>query len=90
VIYNHAERKQLIYPDPKLLGVCIVNITGNAFKYSNPDSPVKITTFFADDSHLLIGVKGHGIGIPEKICLLYPTGSFGQNWQKLTRVQALV
>jgi PAS domain S-box-containing protein len=66
VVYKHPEKKQVVYLDPKLLRVCIINIVGNAFKYSHAYSPVEVTTAIAKDNQVMISVKDHGIGIPEK------------------------
>ncbi|MDN3655279.1 PAS domain-containing sensor histidine kinase [Ferruginibacter paludis] len=65
VLYKHADKKQVVYLDPKLLRVCVTNIIGNAFKYSHADSPVEVTTALVDNDQVLISVKDHGIGIPE-------------------------
>lgn len=46
-----------------LLSQLLDNLVGNAFKYSNPGTPVVVTLDRTDES-LLIRVRDHGIGIP--------------------------
>ncbi len=49
--------------DPRLLSHILVNLLGNALKYSPPDSPVTCTAF-AQGDELHFTVADRGIGIP--------------------------
>lgn len=50
--------------DHKLFREAVANLLTNALKYSPPDSPVDLDVDRAD-SHLVLRITDHGIGIPE-------------------------
>jgi PAS domain S-box-containing protein len=56
-----VEHKRLV--DAKLVSHILVNLLGNALKYSPPDSAVTCTVA-AEGERLLVSVKDRGIGIP--------------------------
>jgi PAS domain S-box-containing protein len=56
-----VEQKRLV--DAKLVSHILVNLLGNALKYSPPDSAVTCTAA-AEGEHLLLAVTDRGIGIP--------------------------
>jgi len=60
--WEGAEQVRLI--DAKLLGHILVNLLGNALKYSPPDSAVTCTAS-ADGERLRVSVADQGIGIPQ-------------------------
>jgi len=57
--------EMLIEFDEKILELVLVNVIGNAIKYSGENTSVDIEVD-ADKSGLTILIKDHGIGIPEK------------------------
>ena len=66
VIFNHIGNQQNIFVDSKLLKICLVNLLGNAVKYSSVGSNVEITSKYISQDSFTISVKDNGIGIPEK------------------------
>ena len=66
-IYNHNEELQHIFIDRVLFKICLGNIIGNAIKYSNEKKKVEINTIVdSETKEIIIAVKDHGIGIPDK------------------------
>lgn len=55
-----------IIGDKEQLNRAIINILTNAYKYSNEDSEVLVSTKFLDSEEVLISIKDSGIGIEEK------------------------
>ncbi len=54
-----------VFGDRRQLASAIYNLIQNAVKYSDPDSPVEVTTR-ADDDWVVLDVTDRGIGIPDK------------------------
>ncbi len=50
--------------DGGILKSCLLNLLSNAIKYSEPDSPITITSTVTTDSYT-VSVQDRGIGIPE-------------------------
>lgn len=59
-----APEKLKIYGNAHLLHLALVNVVGNACKYSNND--VVVVAIGTSDSQVIISVKDRGIGIPEE------------------------
>ncbi len=62
VIAYHHEGNTAVLLDPSLLKHIVMNLVGNAVKFSLPDSEVGIHTILEDD-HLKLVVRDNGIGI---------------------------
>lgn len=52
--------------DAKLLFALFSNLLSNAVKYSTAGSPVEVTARMETGGGLLVGVRDHGIGIPDR------------------------
>ncbi|MEI6594617.1 MAG: ATP-binding protein [Bacteroidota bacterium] len=66
-IYYHNEELQHIIIDRVLFKICLGNIIGNAIKYSSEKKKVEINTIVdSETEEIIIAVKDHGIGIPDK------------------------
>ena len=65
-----------LYADPRLVRQIMINLVGNAVKYSNTDGVIKVGAMQDDHENLVIFVSDEGVGIPkEKIALaLEPFG----------------
>jgi PAS domain S-box-containing protein len=55
----------VIQADPRLIQHIFTNLLSNAFKYSSPDSIVRVRLYDEDDKIVLV-IQDQGIGIPEK------------------------
>lgn len=64
IIYQHTGKKSVIKLDPNLLKNCIINLVGNAIKYSGENTFIEFNTEM-NDKNCVITVKDNGIGIPE-------------------------
>jgi len=66
--------------DAQLLRHILVNLLGNALKYSPPDSAVECYVAAEDDGNLVFSVQDRGIGIPaEDLPRLFETFHRGAN-----------
>ena len=65
-----------LYADPRLVRQILINLVGNAVKYSNTDGVIKVGAMQDEHANLIIFVSDEGVGIPkEKIALaLEPFG----------------
>lgn len=54
-----------IYADRNKIEQVIINLLTNAFKYSYPESTVKVTLSVNSNEEVLISFKDQGVGIPE-------------------------
>lgn len=64
IIYAHTGGGSVVKLDQALLKNCIINIIGNAIKYSGEDTAIEFSTAI-NHKNLTITVKDNGIGIPE-------------------------
>ncbi|NCD68844.1 PAS domain-containing sensor histidine kinase [Mucilaginibacter agri] len=64
IIYAHAGTASVVKLDQSLLKNCIINLIGNAIKYSGEDTAIEFTTAI-NHKTLTVAVKDNGIGIPE-------------------------
>ena len=64
IVYEHTGTESLAKLDEALLKNCIINLIGNAIKYSGENTFIEFNTEIAD-KQLVITVKDNGIGIPE-------------------------
>ena len=70
VFENVADQSQVLaVGDPDRLAQCLQNLIGNAVKYSEPNSCVKLSLGF-DHGFVIISVIDHGQGIPDDQCEL--------------------
>lgn len=63
IIYQHTGTRSKIKTDINLLKNCIVNLIGNAIKYSGENTFIEFNTEMLDKK-CIITVKDNGIGIP--------------------------
>lgn len=64
IIYQHTGTNSMIKLDPNLLKNCVINLIGNAIKYSGENTFIEFNTEI-NSSHCIITIKDNGIGIPE-------------------------
>ncbi len=64
IIYQHTGTQSKINTDINLLKNCIVNLIGNAIKYSGENTFIEFNTEMLDEK-CIITIKDNGIGIPE-------------------------
>ena len=65
IIYQHTGSESEVELDPNLLKNCVINLIGNAIKYSGENTFIEFNTEI-NAQGCLITVKDNGIGIPEK------------------------
>lgn len=53
-----------LYADPRLIRQVLINLVGNAVKYSSPGGTIELRAFIRDDGRLAMSVTDQGIGIP--------------------------
>ena len=64
IIYQHTGTLHMVRLDQNLLKNCVVNLIGNAIKYSGENTFIEFNTEISD-SGCQVTVKDNGIGIPE-------------------------
>lgn len=64
IVYEHTGTESLAKLDQALLKNCIINLIGNAIKYSGENTFIEFNTEIAG-KQLFVTVKDNGIGIPE-------------------------
>jgi PAS domain S-box-containing protein len=64
IIYQHTGTESIITLDQTLLKNCIINLIGNATKYSGENTFIEFNTEI-NESGLIVTIKDNGIGIPE-------------------------
>ena len=64
IIYQHTGTSSTVNLDPNLLKNCIINLVGNAIKYSGENTFIEFNTE-VNEQTCLITVKDNGIGIPD-------------------------
>lgn len=65
IIYQHTGSESEVELDPNLLKNCVINLIGNAIKYSGENTFIEFNTEI-NAQGCLITVKDNGIGIPDK------------------------
>ena len=63
--YNHIGEREIVYLDPRLLKVCIINVIGNALKYSPNEGLVTIFSETISNDLVKFTIKDEGIGIAD-------------------------
>lgn len=64
IIYQHTGIESAVTLDQALLKNCIINLIGNATKYSGENTFIEFNTEI-NENELIVTVKDNGIGIPE-------------------------
>ncbi|QQL50255.1 PAS domain-containing sensor histidine kinase [Mucilaginibacter ginkgonis] len=64
IIYQHTGTQHIVRLDQNLLKNCVVNLIGNAIKYSGENTFIEFNTEITETS-CQITIKDNGIGIPE-------------------------
>lgn len=64
IIYQHTGTESAVTLDPNLLKNCVINLIGNAVKYSGENTFIQFNTEVTPDK-CIITVQDNGIGIPE-------------------------
>ncbi|PJJ83583.1 PAS domain-containing sensor histidine kinase [Mucilaginibacter auburnensis] len=64
IVYQHTGTTSIVTLDQTLLRNCVINLIGNAIKYSGENTFIEFNSEITVD-HLIIVVKDNGIGIPE-------------------------
>jgi len=64
IIYQHTSMETMVKLDQNLLKNCIINLIGNAIKYSGEDTFIEFKTEI-DSGQLIMVIKDNGIGIPD-------------------------
>lgn len=65
IVYKQARKKIPVHLDKKLMGICFMNLVGNAIKFSHLGGEVEIAVKKTAAGKLVITIKDFGIGIPE-------------------------
>jgi len=64
IIYQHTGTESLVRLDPNLLKNCVINLVGNAIKYSGENTFIQFNTEIGPDKCIIM-IQDNGIGIPE-------------------------
>lgn len=64
IIYQHTGTESMVMLDPNLVKNCVINLIGNAIKYSGENTFIEFNTEI-NQSACIITVKDNGIGIPD-------------------------
>jgi len=64
IIYQHTGVSREVKLDQNLLKNCIINLIGNAIKYSGEDTFIEFNTEI-NDNNFIVSVRDNGIGIPD-------------------------
>lgn len=64
IIYQHTGTESMVRLDPNLVKNCVINLIGNAIKYSGENTFIQFNTEIIPDK-CVITVQDNGIGIPE-------------------------
>jgi two-component system sensor kinase FixL len=64
IIYMHTGVETMVKLDQNLLKNCIINLIGNAIKYSGEDTFIEFKTEISS-GQLIVVIKDNGIGIPD-------------------------
>lgn len=64
IVYQHTGTDSTVTLDQALLKNCILNLIGNAVKYSGENTFIEFNTE-VDADKLIVAIKDNGIGIPE-------------------------
>jgi PAS domain S-box-containing protein len=64
IVYQHTGTGSSVKLDPALLKNCVINLIGNAIKYSGENTFIEFNSE-VNDRQLIITIKDNGIGIPE-------------------------
>lgn len=64
IIYQHTGTASMVTLDQNLLKNCIINLIGNAIKYSGEDTFIEFNTEI-NGGKLILLIKDNGIGIPD-------------------------
>ncbi|WP_199119412.1 PAS domain-containing sensor histidine kinase [Pedobacter sp. ASV28] len=64
IIYQHSGEEQMVKLDQNLLRNCLINLIGNAIKYSGEHTAIEFTTSISPEYYGFT-VKDNGMGIPD-------------------------
>lgn len=64
IVYQHTGTESIVTLDQTLLKNCIINLIGNAIKYSGENTFIEFNTEL-NSEELIVTIKDNGIGIPE-------------------------
>ncbi|GAB3914773.1 PAS domain-containing sensor histidine kinase [Mucilaginibacter boryungensis] len=64
IIYQHTGTLSMVNLDPNLIKNCVINLIGNAIKYSGENTFIEFNTEI-NDKACVITIRDNGIGIPE-------------------------
>ncbi|WP_233260856.1 sensor histidine kinase KdpD, partial [Pedobacter sp. HMWF019] len=64
IIYQHTGLESMVMLDQNLLKNCMINLIGNAIKYSGENTFIEFNTEI-NESQCIVTIKDNGIGIPE-------------------------
>ncbi|PTQ98213.1 PAS/PAC sensor signal transduction histidine kinase [Mucilaginibacter yixingensis] len=65
IVYQHTGTARSVMLDQSLLKNCIINLIGNAIKYSGENTFIEFNTELVAD-RLIVIIKDNGIGIPDE------------------------
>ena len=64
IVYQHTGTTSMVKLDQTLLRNCIINLIGNAIKYSGENTFIEFNSEITPDK-LIVVIKDNGIGIPD-------------------------
>ncbi|MBS1524434.1 MAG: PAS domain-containing sensor histidine kinase [Bacteroidetes bacterium] len=64
IVYQHTGTESMVKLDPALLKNCIINLIGNAIKYSGQNSFIEFSTEI-NENQAIVTIRDNGIGIPD-------------------------
>ncbi|HNT29753.1 MAG TPA: ATP-binding protein [bacterium] len=79
ILNNLLVQQTFVRADEDMLREIIVNLAGNAIKYSNNDSEIEVSISRSAEHRIRVEVKDHGMGIEEK--------NIGKLFQQFYRVE---
>jgi len=65
IIFKESGEKLMAYGDVDRIGLVVINLLGNAIKYSPTSKEIKVEAVKSDDA-IIVSVKDEGIGIPKE------------------------
>lgn len=66
-VHNKVDPHQLVYADSELINSVLLNLLGNAIKFTPPNGTIRLFSSLLDENTVEISVKDSGVGVDESI-----------------------